>query len=129
MPFLDRCATGLREGGLIIVRPCQSQVAVPLRSVAYWWTRQVKENNCAEGFIVDKTDSSLTRSSEYYLGLFEQANLKVVKICLQKGVFVCIGLRAPLASAAACAAGCRVLPRAAAAARCRGGKEPRPLPR
>jgi protein N-terminal methyltransferase len=31
---------------------------------------QVKENICREGFVVDKEDSSLTRSDEYMLELF-----------------------------------------------------------
>ena len=49
------------------------------------WLAQVKENNCAEGFIVDKEDSSLTRSHDYFLSLFAQAKLSVVKIKLQRG--------------------------------------------
>jgi protein N-terminal methyltransferase len=46
---------------------------------------QVKENNCAEGFVVDKEDSSLTRSNTYFLSLFAKAKLKLVKTKLQKG--------------------------------------------
>ena len=61
--FFGRCAAGLRKEGLIVV----------------------KENNCKEGFIVDKDDSSLTRSHDYFLALFERAGLEVVKVSLQKG--------------------------------------------
>jgi protein N-terminal methyltransferase len=46
---------------------------------------QVKENNCAEGFVVDKEDSSVTRSNPYFLSLFAKAKLVVLKTKLQKG--------------------------------------------
>ncbi len=45
----------------------------------------MKENNCAEGFVVDKEDSSLTRSNDYFLSLFAKAKLGVVKVKLQRG--------------------------------------------
>uniref|UniRef100_A0A7S0YQQ1 Alpha N-terminal protein methyltransferase 1 n=1 Tax=Polytomella parva TaxID=51329 RepID=A0A7S0YQQ1_9CHLO len=38
----------------------------------------VKENICKEGFVVDNDDSSLTRSNEYMLKLFERANMQVL---------------------------------------------------
>lgn len=39
---------------------------------------QVKENICKEGFIVDKSDSSLTRSDAYMLDLFARCGVKVL---------------------------------------------------
>ena len=45
----------------------------------------MKENNCEEGFVLDKEDSSLTRSHAYFLSLFERAQLKVLKVKLQRG--------------------------------------------
>ena len=44
----------------------------------------MKENNCERGFVVDKEDSSLTRSNAYFLDLFAKANLKVLKTKLQR---------------------------------------------
>ena len=44
----------------------------------------VKENICKEGFIVDKEDSSLTRSNAYMLDLFEKANLTLLQSVKQK---------------------------------------------
>ena len=44
----------------------------------------VKENICKEGFIVDKEDSSLTRSNQYMLDLFEKANLSLLQSVKQK---------------------------------------------
>lgn len=63
VPFLRRCVVGLKPGGLIIV----------------------KENNCAEGVVLDKADSSLTRSNDTFLALFEKAELDVRKVALQRG--------------------------------------------
>ena len=61
--FLRRCCDGLKPGGLVVV----------------------KENNCADGFVVDKVDSSLTRSNDYFQALFDTAGLDVVKVSLQRG--------------------------------------------
>ena len=56
--FFQRCAAGLKPGGLIMV----------------------KENNAKEGFILDTDDSSLTRSHKYLMHLFEDAlGYKVVE--------------------------------------------------
>jgi len=60
--LLHRCGAGLKRGGMIVM----------------------KENNCAEGFIVDKEDSSLTRSNDYFLALFARATMTVVKVKLQR---------------------------------------------
>lgn len=60
--LLHRCSAGLKRGGLIVM----------------------KENNCKEGFIVDKDDSSLTRSHEYFLALFARAKMSVLKVKLQR---------------------------------------------
>lgn len=60
--LLHRCAAGLKRGGLVVV----------------------KENNCKEGFIVDKSDSSVTRSHEYFLCLFEKAKMNVLAVKLQR---------------------------------------------
>ena len=54
--LFERCKTGLKPDGLVVV----------------------KENICAEGFVVDKDDNSLTRSDAYMRGLFERAGLDVV---------------------------------------------------
>ncbi len=60
--FYKRCSKGLKPNGLFIL----------------------KENCCKEGFVVDKDDSSLTRSHPYFLGLFERAGLTVIKTAVQK---------------------------------------------
>lgn len=44
----------------------------------------VKENICREGFVVDRDDSSLTRSNAYMLELFERANMRVMYNVKQK---------------------------------------------
>ena len=54
--FFQRCQAGLKPGGLIIV----------------------KENICQDGFVVDKDDSSLSRSNAYMLQLFEAAGMQVL---------------------------------------------------
>eukprot|EP00899_Mesostigma_viride_P004955 jgi/Mesvir1/14460/Mv05172-RA.1 len=60
--FLTRCIGGLKEGGMIIM----------------------KENNAKEGFIVDKDDSSITRSDAYFRDLFKQTPLKLVRSKVQR---------------------------------------------
>eukprot|EP01114_Cavostelium_apophysatum_P023318 TRINITY_DN8740_c0_g1_i1.p1 TRINITY_DN8740_c0_g1~~TRINITY_DN8740_c0_g1_i1.p1 ORF type:complete len:325 (-),score=47.61 TRINITY_DN8740_c0_g1_i1:561-1436(-) len=59
--FLQRCQKALTNNGVIIV----------------------KDNNCSEGFIVDKTDSSVTRSDNYFKALIKQTGLSLVKVKLQ----------------------------------------------
>lgn len=54
--LFHRAAAGLKPDGLIFV----------------------KENICKDGFVVDKDDSSLTRSNAYMLQLFEQAGVQVL---------------------------------------------------
>eukprot|EP00884_Botryococcus_braunii_P008316 jgi/Botrbrau1/17486/Bobra.0054s0069.1 len=54
--FFRRCAAALKPEGIIVV----------------------KENICKEGFIVDKEDTSLTRSHAYLLQLFDEAGMEVV---------------------------------------------------
>lgn len=62
--FMGRCAAGLSPGGLIAL----------------------KENNCAEGFVVDKEDSSLTRSHEHFLTLFARCKgLRLERVVKQTG--------------------------------------------
>ncbi|KAJ9528733.1 hypothetical protein QJQ45_020634, partial [Haematococcus lacustris] len=51
-----RCRQGLQPGGLIFV----------------------KENICKKGFIVDKEDSSLTRSNAYMMDLFDRAGMQLL---------------------------------------------------
>ncbi|KAK3247690.1 hypothetical protein CYMTET_42828 [Cymbomonas tetramitiformis] len=60
--FFQRCIRGLKPGGFIMV----------------------KENNCKEGFVVDKEDSSLTRSDKYLQSLFVQAGLRVCQVKRQQ---------------------------------------------
>ena len=38
----------------------------------------MKENNARRGFVLDKEDSSITRSDAYLVQLFKQADLKIV---------------------------------------------------
>lgn len=62
--FLRRCAAALKPGGMIFV----------------------KENVCAEGFIVDSEDASVTRSHAYNVDLFTKgAGLRLLHTALQKG--------------------------------------------
>lgn len=57
VPFLRRMGRSLRKGGIICL----------------------KDNTCTdEAFVVDKDDSSLTRSLPYHLALAEKAGLRVV---------------------------------------------------
>ncbi len=60
--FFKRCHAGLKPGGVLFV----------------------KENVCKEGFEVDEDDSSVTRSHEYMLQLFKQADLRLLYSGLQK---------------------------------------------
>mmetsp|Transcript_7721 Transcript_7721/g.16654 ORF Transcript_7721/g.16654 Transcript_7721/m.16654 type:complete len:257 (-) Transcript_7721:416-1186(-) len=60
--FFSRARTGLKSDGLVVV----------------------KENICKEGFVVDKDDSSLTRSNTYMLELFGKSNMEVLYNVKQK---------------------------------------------
>jgi protein N-terminal methyltransferase len=61
--FLNRCAAALKPGGMIFI----------------------KENVCAQGFIVDSEDASVTRSHAYNVELFtKRAGLKLAHTALQK---------------------------------------------
>jgi protein N-terminal methyltransferase len=61
--FLNRCAAALKPGGVIFI----------------------KENVCAQGFIVDSEDASVTRSHAYNVELFtKRAGLKLAHTALQK---------------------------------------------
>lgn len=60
--FYARCKRALRPGGLFVL----------------------KENTCSKGFVVDKDDSSLTRSHQYFLELFARCGLTVLKTATQK---------------------------------------------
>lgn len=61
--FFDRCKTGLKPGGVVVV----------------------KENICKHTeFVVDKEDSSLTRSNKYMLQLFAKSNMTVLYNVLQR---------------------------------------------
>lgn len=61
--FFERCKAGLRPGGIVIV----------------------KENICKHtDFVVDKDDSSLTRSNKYMLQLFAKASMQVMHNVLQR---------------------------------------------
>jgi protein N-terminal methyltransferase len=62
LPFMQRCSRGLREGGYIVV----------------------KENNAKKGFVMDLDDQSVTRTDAQYRELFEQADLDLVSVELQK---------------------------------------------
>jgi protein N-terminal methyltransferase len=55
--FLKKAKASLNEGGVIIL----------------------KENHCSAGFVVDKEDYSVTRSSALFKELFLKAGLKIVK--------------------------------------------------
>mmetsp|Transcript_12767 Transcript_12767/g.21666 ORF Transcript_12767/g.21666 Transcript_12767/m.21666 type:complete len:269 (+) Transcript_12767:122-928(+) len=61
--FFDRCKRSLTPDGLILM----------------------KENNCGDGFLVDKEDSSLTRSDKYFHSLFDKCGLKCVDSEVQTG--------------------------------------------
>lgn len=55
--FLKRAKASLNEGGVIIL----------------------KENHCSVGFVVDKSDCSVTRSATLFKEIFSKAGLKIVK--------------------------------------------------
>eukprot|EP00241_Pyramimonas_parkeae_P023394 CAMPEP_0114285158 /NCGR_PEP_ID=MMETSP0059-20121206/5032_1 /TAXON_ID=36894 /ORGANISM="Pyramimonas parkeae, Strain CCMP726" /LENGTH=265 /DNA_ID=CAMNT_0001406027 /DNA_START=36 /DNA_END=833 /DNA_ORIENTATION=+ len=61
--FFDRCKNGLKPDGIIIL----------------------KENNCESGFVVDKDDSSITRSDAYFRELFDKCQVEVIASEKQKG--------------------------------------------
>lgn len=61
--FFDRCKAGLKPGGFVVV----------------------KENICKHTeFVVDKEDSSLTRSNKFMLQLFAKSNMTVMYNVLQR---------------------------------------------
>lgn len=62
--LLRRAAAGLRPGGAIVV----------------------KENVCGTGFVVDRDDSSLTRSAAYYAGLVARADMATTYSVRQRGM-------------------------------------------
>ena len=68
--FLRVCAQSLRPQGMIIV----------------------KENNARRGFVLDKDDSSITRSDSYLVQLFDKANLRIFKSSVEndlpEGLFI-----------------------------------------
>ncbi|QDZ25261.1 alpha-N-methyltransferase [Chloropicon primus] len=68
--FLKTCSKSLKKGGMIVV----------------------KENNARKGFVLDKEDSSVTRSDSYLVQLFQKAGLKVVTSSIENdlpvGLFV-----------------------------------------
>jgi len=59
--FLERCKQGLTENGIICI----------------------KDNTCGKGFVVDKQDSSITRSDDHLRYLYGQSGLMVLKVLLQ----------------------------------------------
>lgn len=61
--FLQKCKDSITESGYIVA----------------------KENNCRQGFYLDKSDFSVTRSDEYYRQVFETAGFTVFKSQLQPG--------------------------------------------
>jgi protein N-terminal methyltransferase len=62
--LLKRAVAGLKPRGMIVV----------------------KENVCQEGFVVDRDDSSLTRSAAYLQGLFSRAGVAVAYNVRQRGM-------------------------------------------
>jgi len=60
--FLKKCKDSLTDHGILIV----------------------KENLSKEGYYIDKTDSSITRSSAHFKQIFQAAGLKVLKEELQE---------------------------------------------
>jgi protein N-terminal methyltransferase len=61
--FFAACAKGLTADGIVVV----------------------KENNCSLGFLVDKDDSSVTRSDKYFRELFKRCNYELFLVEKQKG--------------------------------------------
>eukprot|EP01113_Clastostelium_recurvatum_P006135 TRINITY_DN12789_c0_g1_i1.p1 TRINITY_DN12789_c0_g1~~TRINITY_DN12789_c0_g1_i1.p1 ORF type:complete len:302 (+),score=73.85 TRINITY_DN12789_c0_g1_i1:45-950(+) len=59
--FMGRCQRSLRPGGIVCI----------------------KDNYCRREFVVDKQDSSVTRTDEHFRTLFEQAGVKVLKALVQ----------------------------------------------
>jgi len=60
--FFTRCRRGLKKGGIIVL----------------------KENVCKDGFLVDKEDSSVTRSDAYLTNLFKTGGFDIVHKEYQK---------------------------------------------
>mmetsp|Transcript_21632 Transcript_21632/g.36854 ORF Transcript_21632/g.36854 Transcript_21632/m.36854 type:complete len:263 (-) Transcript_21632:320-1108(-) len=56
LQLFRRCQQGLKPGGVIVV----------------------KENTCKKGFVVDKEDSSLTRSNAYMLDLVDRSGMQLL---------------------------------------------------
>jgi protein N-terminal methyltransferase len=61
--FFQRCVAGLAPGGVI----------------------GVKENIARDGFIMDKDDTSITRTALQYKSIFKRAGLKIIADTLQTG--------------------------------------------
>ncbi|KAJ2656459.1 hypothetical protein IWW48_005022 [Coemansia sp. RSA 1200] len=61
--FLGRCARGLAPGGVVCV----------------------KENVSTRGYVVDRSDSSVTRAASIFEGLFRAAGMKIVCTQVQTG--------------------------------------------
>ena len=68
--FLKICAQSLKPNGMIIM----------------------KENNARRGFVLDKEDSSITRSDSYLVELFRKADLRLVTSSVEddlpQGLFI-----------------------------------------
>ena len=64
--FLQRCARGLRPGGMIIIK------------------ENILSLSSEDDFLVDKDDSSLTRSKAYMERIFEKAGMVIVRDTRQK---------------------------------------------
>uniref|UniRef100_A0A1D1ZX26 Alpha N-terminal protein methyltransferase 1 n=1 Tax=Auxenochlorella protothecoides TaxID=3075 RepID=A0A1D1ZX26_AUXPR len=61
--FFQRCAKALKPGGFVFV----------------------KENVCPDGFVVDRSDCSITRNHKYYLELFSKGGLTLAHSATQSG--------------------------------------------
>lgn len=61
LAFLKKCQASLLPNGLLCI----------------------KDNTCEHGFVMDKEDSSVTRSDEHFRALFKQAGMAVVKVMRQ----------------------------------------------
>eukprot|EP00188_Purpureofilum_apyrenoidigerum_P000379 Plantae.Rhodophyta-Purpureofilum_apyrenoidigerum.ctg11628.p1 GENE.Plantae.Rhodophyta-Purpureofilum_apyrenoidigerum.ctg11628~~Plantae.Rhodophyta-Purpureofilum_apyrenoidigerum.ctg11628.p1 ORF type:complete len:244 (+),score=39.30 Plantae.Rhodophyta-Purpureofilum_apyrenoidigerum.ctg11628:46-732(+) len=75
--WIQWCIIYLTDADLIsFIRACAEAVA-PNGYVC------IKDNVCSKGFVVDKSDSSVTRSERYLQGLLDEAGVAIVKICDQ----------------------------------------------
>lgn len=63
LAFFERCKAGLKEKGRIYL----------------------KENTSYHGFVVDRQDTSITRSHDYFKDLFSKSGLSVERSSLQRG--------------------------------------------